>query len=71
MTFDLMKLLRLQKNDLPCRRACSFNSGLIGKRAFRSPHHHISSTETLACGRVYPKQGEVNLSHNGVLFLDV
>ncbi|MDR3071714.1 MAG: YifB family Mg chelatase-like AAA ATPase [Endomicrobium sp.] len=47
----------------------SFGGGLIRRRTFRNPHHN-SSAVALAGGGVYPKPGEVSLSHNGVLFLD-
>ncbi|MDR0977592.1 MAG: YifB family Mg chelatase-like AAA ATPase [Endomicrobium sp.] len=47
----------------------TFNGGLIKHRVFRSPHH-TSSAVALAGGGIYPKPGEVSLSHNGVLFLD-
>jgi magnesium chelatase family protein len=46
-----------------------FSGGLINSRTFRSPHHTCSAV-ALAGGGVYPKPGEVSLSHNGVLFLD-
>ncbi|MDR3256080.1 MAG: YifB family Mg chelatase-like AAA ATPase [Endomicrobium sp.] len=47
----------------------TFTGGLIKQRTFRNPHH-TSSSVALAGGGVYPKPGEVSLSHNGVLFLD-
>lgn len=42
---------------------------VVTQAPFRSPHH-TSSYISIVGGGVYPKPGEITLSHRGVLFLD-
>ncbi len=49
--------------------AGALRGSFIVSRPFRNPHH-TSSYVSLVGGGVYPKPGEITLSHRGVLFLD-
>lgn len=49
--------------------AGALNGAFMLRRPFRSPHH-TSSYVAIVGGGVYPRPGEITLSHRGVLFLD-
>jgi magnesium chelatase family protein len=65
MTFDEM----IEVTQVWSAAGLLQESGAVGRRPFRAPHHTITDPALIGGGLV-PRPGEVSLAHRGVLFLD-
>ena len=60
---------RIEVTRIQSAAGRSGQTGLVGQRPIRSPHHTASEVALCGGGSV-PRPGEVTLAHRGVLFLD-